>query len=167
MIFPKSLKSYSRQEDQCKGVLNNLYLQLLKKEMEENASLAKRLVEELGQGVLGIIRDNTISLAEKKLRLADLPERNLDAIMDNLWQHTEITHEYLIEIRTQNHLKLRITKCLFADEMKKHNAGEIGEAFYCAYDYGFCHGLNPDISFSRSKTLMMGHDCCDHSYSLI
>jgi len=50
--------------------------------------------------------------------------------------------------------------------MRRLHAADIGSAFYCAYDYGFCSGLNPHIVFSRTKTLMSGDDCCNHNYEL-
>ena len=166
LVYPKSLKPSGYQEDLCEDELNNLYLRLLKREMSEKASLFKRIINNYGIEVLAIIRENTISQAAEKLLSVEITDRNLDAIMDNLWGHTELTHEYNIENHTDGLLKLRITRCLFAEEMRKLNASEIGDAFYCAYDYGYCMGLNSKIKFTRSKTLMLGHDYCDHTYEL-
>ena len=47
--------------------------------------------------------------------------------------------------------------------MRGLHAAELGFAYYCAYDYGFCQGLNPALQFSRTKTLMQGADSCDHA----
>lgn len=135
--------------------------------MSEKVSLFRNLIKSYGSGMIDVIRENTVSQAAERLRTAEIPVRDLNAILESLWYHTEYTHSYSVEEHTGRLLKLRVTRCLFAEEMRKHKAEEIGDAFYCAYDYGFCHGLNPDISFSRSKTLMKGHDCCDHSYTLI
>jgi hypothetical protein len=55
---------------------------------------------------------------------------------------------------------------MWADEFRKHAAAEVGYSFYCCWDYGFCQGLNPHIKFTRTKTLMQGDDCCDHTYDL-
>ena len=56
-------------------------------------------------------------------------------------------------------LKLRVTKYLFADEMQRLAAADIGSAFYCAHDHGARGGLDPAIRFARTKTLMSGNDC--------
>jgi hypothetical protein len=50
--------------------------------------------------------------------------------------------------------------------MRRHDAAEIGYAFYCAWDDGFCRGLNPKMTFTRTRTLMRGDDGCDHTYTL-
>jgi hypothetical protein len=71
-----------------------------------------------------------------------------------------------VEQQTPDFLKLRVTQCLFADAMRKHGAAKVGLAFYCAYDFGFCEGLNPKIDFARTKTLMEGDAFCDHAYEL-
>jgi hypothetical protein len=55
---------------------------------------------------------------------------------------------------------------LRAELAKKIGGEEIGFALTCAWDYGFCRGLNPEIKFTRTKTLMMGDDCCNHTYRL-
>ncbi|MFW9789019.1 MAG: L-2-amino-thiazoline-4-carboxylic acid hydrolase, partial [Candidatus Thorarchaeota archaeon] len=35
---------------------------------------------------------------------------------------------------------------------------------FCNEDEHIVAGFNPSIKFSRTKTLMEGHDCCDHCY---
>jgi hypothetical protein len=57
-------------------------------------------------------------------------------------------------------------KCPYAEAMRRHGAAELGFAYSCAYDIGFCQGLNPAIRFTRTKTLMMGDSICDHTYEL-
>ena len=142
------------------------YISKLKREMHQRAVLFRRLAAELGDRVLEIVEETTIEQTQELLQRAELPKRDLDTIMEILWNQTGDTAELTVEEKSPNLLRLRVTRCLFADEMRKLNAADIGLAFYCAYDYGFCQGLNPAIKFTRTKTLMQGDDCCDHTYEL-
>jgi len=60
----------------------------------------------------------------------------------------------------------RITECLNAKIFRELNAAEIGYATLCHGDEAWAKAFNPDIQFSRTKTLMEGHDCCDHCYKV-
>jgi hypothetical protein len=42
--------------------------------------------------------------------------------------------------------------------------GEIGHAALCNMDYYWPPAFNKDFKMERTKTLMQGHDCCDHRY---
>jgi len=134
--------------------------------MAQRASLFRQLVDRLGGDVLDIVSANTIEQTRQRLENAALESRGLDAVMKLLWDQMVEGTQFEIEERTPTRLQLRVTKCLFADEMAKLGARDIGDAFYCAYDYGFCQGLNPDMVFTRTKTLMNGDDCCNHTYEL-
>ncbi len=138
----------------------------LKHEMNGRADLFKRLNKKFGQGVLDTVQESVVDQAREQLQQADLPNRDLDAVMEILWEPATDVLEFEVEERAPQLLKLKVTGCLFADEMRKLSAEDIGFAFYCAFDYGFCEGLNPDIKFTRTKTLMQGDDCCDHTYEL-
>ncbi|TFH07921.1 MAG: hypothetical protein E4H14_07485 [Candidatus Thorarchaeota archaeon] len=41
-----------------------------------------------------------------------------------------------------------------------------GYSLYCVDDEYMVMGFNPKMEFTRSKTLMEGHDCCNHCYRL-
>ena len=142
------------------------YISKLKREMHQRAVLFRRLAAELGHRVLEIVDETTIEQTQELLQRAELPKRDLATIMEILWDQMGDTAEFTVEEKSPNLLRLRVTRCLFADEMRKLHAADIGLAFYCAYDYGFCQGLNPAIKFTRTKTLMQGDDCCDHTYEL-
>jgi len=139
---------------------------MLKREMDQRAALFTKLVETFGSQVLNIVEETVIEQTKETLEKAELPKRDLDTVMEILWNQTGDKIEFTVESQTAEYLRLKVTRCLFADEMRKLNAADIGFAFYCSYDDGFCQGLNPAIKFSRTKTLMQGDDCCDHTYKL-
>lgn len=62
--------------------------------------------------------------------------------------------------------EIRVTECLWARMFREENAADIGYAGICHPDYAAATGFNPKIKLIRSKTLMQGHDCCNHRYVL-
>ena len=134
--------------------------------MTERAALFKKLADRFGSEVLNTVSQHTIEQTWARLETADLGRRDLDSVMELLWDQMAEGTEFTVAERSLGVLKLRATKCLFADEMQRRGAADIGSAFYCAYDLGFCQGLNPAIRFTRTKTLMNGDDCCNHTYEL-
>jgi hypothetical protein len=138
----------------------------LKAQMAHRASLFRKLIDRFGSGVLDVVTNHTMETTRERLVAADLDRRDLDTVMEILWDQMVEGTEFELEERTNEVLRLRVTKCFFADEMKRLAATDIGDAFYCAYDFGFCQGLNPAIRFTRTKSLMSGDDCCNHTYEL-
>ena len=164
-VFPLN-RLMGQDQDECEDRLNKRRIRYQKGFAVERAQLFKKLVSKYGSGVLHIVQQNTIEDARITLQQADLKKRNLDAVIEVLWKSSGGLLKYQIEQQSQEFLKLRVTECVFAETMRENDAADIGFAFYCAYDYGFCEGLNPDIKFTRTNTLMEGHGFCDHTYAL-
>ncbi len=139
----------------------------LKAEMLQRAELFRELIDRYGSGVLDVVSRHTAESARVCLEAANLERRDLNTVMEILWDQMVEGTEFEVVERSAAVLKLRVSKCLFAGEMLRLGAEDIGDAFYCAYDRGFCQGLNPAIRFSRTKSLMGGDDCCNHTYELI
>jgi hypothetical protein len=77
------------------------------------------------------------------------------------WNHV-LTYTFVED--TEKVLEWKITECLWAKTFREANASDIGYATICYGDYGSAKGLGPKIRFTRTKTLMQGHDCCNHRY---
>ena len=60
--------------------------------------------------------------------------------------------------------EMKITECLYATVYKDLKATDIGLIAVCQADYPWVEGFNPSIKLIRDKTLMEGHDCCNHRY---
>ncbi len=74
-----------------------------------------------------------------------------------------LTHEVVVD--TEKVFELRVTECLWADVFREEGLdGEIGHASVCNMDYYWPPAFNPALKMERSKTLMQGHDCCNHRY---
>lgn len=60
--------------------------------------------------------------------------------------------------------EMRVSECLWAKTFKEANAADIGFKLICSGDYVTAEAFNPNIKLIRDKTLMQGHDCCNHKY---
>jgi len=68
---------------------------------------------------------------------------------------------------TDTVFEIRVTDCLSAESFLPYKAGDIGYATVCWGDYNWASDFNPKIKMVRDKTLMQGHDCCNHKYMWI
>ncbi len=59
---------------------------------------------------------------------------------------------------------MRVSECLTATVFREADAAHIGYAAVCHADFALPEGFNPKIRLVRTKTLMKGHDCCNHRY---
>ena len=60
--------------------------------------------------------------------------------------------------------EMKITLCLEEMVFREANAAHLGFACVCHADFGLPVGINPKLKLVRTKTLMEGHDCCNHRY---
>lgn len=80
---------------------------------------------------------------------------------DPFWQHA-LTAE-IVEDREKS-FEIRVTECLWAKTFREAQAGEIGYATICFQDYAMSQGFSPKLRMIRDKTLMQGHDYCNHRW---
>jgi predicted ArsR family transcriptional regulator len=74
-----------------------------------------------------------------------------------------LTHEIVED--TEGTFELKVTECIWATVFKEAGLdGDIGHAAVCNMDYYWPTAFNPDFKMERDKTLMEGHDCCNHRY---
>ncbi len=74
-----------------------------------------------------------------------------------------LTHEIVED--TENAFQLRVTECVWASVYRDAGlGGEIGHAAVCNMDYHWPQAFNPSFRMERTKTLMQGHDHCNHRY---
>jgi len=74
-----------------------------------------------------------------------------------------LTHEVVED--TENAFGLRVTECVWASVFKNAEMdGEMGHAAVCNMDYHWPPAFNPKFRMERDKTLMQGHDQCNHRY---
>ncbi len=73
-----------------------------------------------------------------------------------------LTHEVVED--TDTTFELKVTECIWAKTFLDAEAGDIGFAHICFGDYTWAESFNPKIKMVRDKTLMQGHEICNHRY---
>ncbi|MHA2179642.1 MAG: L-2-amino-thiazoline-4-carboxylic acid hydrolase [Candidatus Thorarchaeota archaeon] len=74
-----------------------------------------------------------------------------------------MTVEFPHETNTELHCKY--SECLFAKTFRELGAEDLGLIIGCEADHIFIQTMNPNLRLERSKTLMEGHDQCNHTFS--
>jgi hypothetical protein len=74
----------------------------------------------------------------------------------------QLTHEVVVD--TDTVFELKVKECLTSVIFRQADAADIGYAYVCFGDYAWAQGFNPKIKMVRDKTLMEGHDYCNHRY---
>ena len=65
---------------------------------------------------------------------------------------------------TDETFEIKVTECLWAKTFRENGAQDIGYAAICHPDYAEAEAFNPKMKMTRTKTLMQGHDCCNHRW---
>jgi len=91
-------------------------------------------------------------------------QRGVQGILDTFWKGLEDSGYRFSYRRSGKSLSFTVTYCPVAAMALKLGCAKWGFACYCADDYNVAKGFDPNLDFTRSKTLMQGHDCCDHRY---
>lgn len=77
-------------------------------------------------------------------------------------------HRLALEVeeleRTDNRLRLKVTRCLWAEIYRELEAEEIGYAYICEPNRALPEAFSAKIRLERTKTLMLGDEYCDHCY---
>jgi hypothetical protein len=105
---------------------------------------------DLGQRIAERREDNSFSAFAE-------PFRNPRGV----FKHANI---YDIVEDTDIAFEMRFSECLTATVFREADAADIGYAAVCHADFALPGGFNPGIELVRDKTLMEGHDCCNHRY---
>lgn len=134
-------------------------------------SFAKTLEREIGrQKMLAYLKMDTMTRMRKQgeafaRRAADNSFDAFTGLINNPGMLA--TLEMKIIEDTDIVFEIIVTECLTADTFLRADAGEIGNAAVCIGDYTFAEGFNPYIRMKRTKTLTLGHNCCNHRYEWI
>jgi hypothetical protein len=136
-------------------------------DIQNRAGYGQALVARFGPEVVATIKGYTEAQAQKGFEAMKLDSRGLDAVKKLLWDGLD-PKDFTVEVVEDRPTRLsyRVRRCFLAEAWRSANAQELGFAYNCAWDFGFCRGLNPEMKFTRTKTLMQGDDCCNHSYEV-
>ena len=63
-------------------------------------------------------------------------------------------------------LDFNVLRCRYAEMYREMGLGRIGHLLSCSRDGDFCIGYNPDMTLTRTQTIMGGARHCDFRYRL-
>ena len=89
---------------------------------------------------------------------------DIEGLKETLWKWVKEAGFEFTVTETHEGTQFRVTKCPLAEMAQELQATDWGYICYCADDPHIVAGFNPEIGFRRTKTLMEGHECCDHFY---
>jgi len=143
------------------------YRQMLGRQFYNFLILAKGLEKEMG-------KEKTIAFLKKvaterqtntgKHQASRMPDNSLAAYVKQFRSGYDNVLTMEIVEDTEKAFELKVTECIWADTFIKAKAADIGYAWVCWGDYAWAEGFNPKIKMVRDKTLMQGHDRCNHRY---
>jgi len=129
---------------------------------------ARFLQKEIGEGkVIELIKKQTEQRLKEQAkedlkRLGNSDFKSYISIFRDPRMLASLTMEIIED--TDKVFEIKVTDCLSAEAFLPHKAGDLGYASVCWGDYNWATDFNPKIKLIRDKTLMQGHDCCNHRY---
>ena len=138
------------------------------------ARILSPVIEALGESfgrdqVLSVVRNTIGKIArEQGADLSNLMGNNsLQHFSETLqyWTRDDALGIELVE-ESEDVLSFNVTRCRYAELYDSLGIREIGTIFSCARDFALIEGFNPDVSLTRTQTIMEGAPFCDFRYRL-
>ena len=139
---------------------------------EVEARILKPVIEALGDAfghdeVRAILRETIIKLAaEQGAELAEQMggcEAHHFADSMEYWTRGGALEIDVLE-ESGAALSFNVTRCRYAELYRSLGIAELGAILSCNRDYALIDGFNPDVSLTRTQTIMEGADHCDFRY---
>ena len=146
---------------------------LLRREIEAliTAPLIKAYIEEFGEEKALAVAGKVVAASARQggLVMRELAGGNsmehLDKVFDVFRQGGALELEVL-EMGPQS-AAINVTRCRYAEMYKEHGLEKFGGLLSCSRDFDLFAVFNPQIRFTRTKTIMEGCDHCDFRFELV
>jgi predicted ArsR family transcriptional regulator len=79
------------------------------------------------------------------------------------WKQDDALEIEVLESNEQ-HYNFNVTRCRYSEMYRALGVPELGAVFSCNRDASLIEGFNPDVTFTRTQTLMQGASYCDFRY---
>jgi predicted ArsR family transcriptional regulator len=133
----------------------------------EKVQLMKALQKKYGDSAIEIAM-NTLAenVREEWQTIGELHGKNdIEELVHVIWEHFGKSGGFEFQVEHQEEgVQIYCTKCPLADMARMIGEPEWGFRFYCATDPIMVEAFNPNIGLHRTKTLMEGHEHCNHFY---
>jgi hypothetical protein len=141
---------------------------------EVEARILSPVIEALGESVgraqvLSVVQSTIVNIARNQgADLSKLMGNNsLQKFSETLqfWTRDDALEIEVIE-ESEDVLSFNVTRCRYAELYDSLGIRDIGTIFSCARDFALIEGFNPDVSLTRTQTIMEGAPFCDFRYRL-
>ncbi len=143
---------------------------LTRREIE--ARILAPVVDALGRRfgrdeVVAIVRDVVAGIAREQGRAmaASRGDASLGSFAETLgpWTKDDALRLQVID-QSPGHLAFDVTRCRYAEMYRALGIPQLGEVLSCQRDAALIEGFNPDVTLTRTQTIMQGATCCDFRY---
>ncbi|MGB9442185.1 MAG: L-2-amino-thiazoline-4-carboxylic acid hydrolase [Desulfobacterales bacterium] len=141
---------------------------------EVEARILTPVIDALGESfgrdeVLSVVQSTIVKIArEQGADLSNLMGNNsLHHFFETLqfWTRDDALKIEVIEA-SEDVLSFNVTRCRYAELYDSLGIRDIGTIFSCARDFALIEGFNPDVTLTRTQTIMEGAPFCDFCYRL-
>lgn len=110
--------------------------------------------------IAGIARDQGTAMAEGR------GDASLASFAQTLgpWTQDDALRLRVIEASPAR-FAFDVTRCRYAEMYRALGIPELGEVLSCQRDAALIEGFNPDVTLTRTQTIMQGAACCDFRYA--
>ena len=145
---------------------------LQRRRIEANiiAPIYRAMCDELGQEKAAEIIREAIAQDARKSGAEFAAKESAGATVttfigiQELWRRGGALETTTVE-QDDNTFAFNVTRCLYSEMYREMGLEEIGGLLSCVRDAEFIAGYNPEITFTRTQTLMEGASHCDFRYS--
>jgi hypothetical protein len=143
---------------------------LTRREIE--ARIVAPLVDALGARfgrteVVAIVREVIATIAREQGRVMaeSCGDASLDSFAQTLgpWTKDDALRLHVIH-ETPAQFDFDVTGCRYAELYRALGIPELGEVLSCQRDAALVEGFNPELTLTRTQTIMQGAACCDFRY---
>lgn len=135
----------------------------------DRISMLDKLYDKHGEIVVEVLKKLVKRVNNRDWRSTadELGDNSLKSFMKTLWGNmVDSGFDFTIDEK-HNTYQIECTKCPLADLAKEIKGEKWIFQLACMSDYYMVEGFNPDIVFKRTKTLVEGHECCNHFYTML
>jgi hypothetical protein len=145
---------------------------LTRREIE--ARILSPVIEALGESfgrdqVLSVVQRTIVKIArEQGAELSkQMGGNSLRHFSESLqfWTRDDALEIEVIE-ESEDVLSFNVIRCRYAELYESLGIRDLGTSFSCARDFALIEGFNPDVSLTRTQTIMEGASFCDFRYRL-
>ena len=141
---------------------------------EVEARILSPVIEALGESVgrdqvLSVVQSTIVKIARNQG--ADLSKQMGDNSLQHFsetlqfWTRDDALEIELVE-ESEEVLSFNVTRCRYAELYDSLGIRDIGTTLSCARDFALVEGFNPDVTLTRTQTIMEGAAFCDFRYRL-